>query len=65
MNCPACNVPMIRGEKMPCRTGDAQKFVCPRCRKWQWQQISTAAEIHFRPVAETNRKILAAARTEI
>ena len=59
MNCPSCDAPgMIVGEKMECRTGNAQKFICRKCRAWHWQQITFGeGGMNFRPVRETINRL--------
>jgi uncharacterized protein with PIN domain len=52
MNCPLCNVPMIRGDKLECATGNARKFICPKCRAWHWQQ-EAIHDPNFRPLRRT------------
>jgi len=49
---------MIVGEKMECRTGNAQKFICRKCRAWHWQQITFGeGGMNFRPVRETINRL--------
>jgi len=57
MKCPACGVAMIRGEIWKCRTGDAQKFICPLCRAHHWHQLTQTVEMNFRPLREINQKV--------
>ena len=60
MNCPLCAVPMIRGDVQECRTGNARKFIYPKCRAWQWQPIEVR-DANFNPLRETMQRLAAAA----
>ena len=59
MNCPACQVPMIPGLKLECKTGNAQQFVCRQCGAKHWKQLSDTVGMTFRPLREINRHVAA------
>jgi transposase-like protein len=38
MNCPRCQAPMVDMGEVKCRTGDARRMVCPRCKVTCYEQ---------------------------
>lgn len=46
---------MIRGVLLECRAGNAQKFICPKCRAHHWQQLTESAVYSGRSWRDTVR----------
>ncbi len=59
MKCPDCDLPMLVGLILECRTGNARQFVCGKCGAKHWQQITTAVNVNFHPLRETNARAAA------
>ena len=60
MNCPKCKIQMAPGEKVECRTGNAQKHKCVNCGANHFEQLTRPGRYEPRPLAQTLQLIASA-----